>query len=58
MRKSFLILAVAAVLLPGCVFAVGNGPDEGSRMKKLEQRVNALEARVDKCEACCAKPGS
>ena len=58
MRSTTLFaLALALVLLPGCVFAVGGRStwdenEPGTRMSRLEKRVTALEKHVD---ACCSK---
>ncbi len=60
MSKSLAsVLALSLGLLPGCVLAVGNGPDdEGgpNRVQKLEHRVAVLEQKLQECSAaCCAE---
>ncbi|MHC4846532.1 MAG: hypothetical protein ACYTCU_10285 [Planctomycetota bacterium] len=52
MRKTLTaLLLLSLVVLPGCVFAVGEDWDDdgfhNSRMSKLEKRVSALEAKVE-----------
>ena len=53
MRKTLTaLLLLSLVVLPGCVFAVGDDWDDdggfqGSRISKLEKRVAALEAKVE-----------
>jgi hypothetical protein len=53
MRKTLTaLLLTALVVLPGCVFAIGEEAwdDDGphtSRMAKLEKRVAALEMKVE-----------
>jgi hypothetical protein len=53
MRKTLTaLLLLTLVVLPGCVFAIGDDWDDddgfhGSRYSKLEKRVAALEAKVE-----------
>ena len=58
-----LLPLAAALLLPGCVLAVGNTPDEGGavgkRLSAIEKRIGALEEKCDGCEgAACIDLGT
>lgn len=67
MRKSrnALVLALALLLAPGCVFAYKSGTGEDGWQpgdKSLESRVAKLEKQMAECKAqcpmpCCAEPG-
>jgi hypothetical protein len=58
MRSSLRLLAVATLLLPGCIFVAKDGAWNSDKelhhgKSSLEQRVAALEAELDHCKAAC-----
>ena len=55
MRASLKLLAVATLLMPGCILVTGDA-SPGSRSKSaLEQRVAALESQMRDMKECCEK---
>jgi len=51
MRSSLKLLAVATLLMPGCILVAKDGGYSDSHSKSsLEQRVAALEAQVRHCQ--------
>ena len=64
MRKYLpALLTLSLLAAPGCMLAIGNGPDDESaggtsRIGKLEKRVTDLEHKLQECSAaCCSDDG-
>ena len=55
MRTSLKLLAVATLLLPGCILVTGDASPGSHSRSSLEQRVAALESQMREMKESCEK---